>query len=237
MRDGILSRGSARRPRGARLRRRPHRPELRARHHVGPGGPRPARPRPRARPLPAGPRHDGLGHGRPGGRGDAARRARLRAEALGQHAAAHDAAHADRARPRAAARGPPRGREPNPAQRGGAGDDRGIAGHAPGPGRHRARGARGCQRAHHRRERQRQGRRRAGAARRLVALGPAVRDAQLRRDLGRRLRERAVRPRARRLHRRPGRPRRPLRARARAERSSSTRSATCRRRSRASCCA
>ena len=52
----------------------------------------------------AGDRDDGVGQRRPRRRGDAARRARLRPEAVGQRAAADDAAHADRAGPRAAAR-------------------------------------------------------------------------------------------------------------------------------------
>ena len=62
------------------------------------------------------------------------------------------------------------------------------------------------------RERHRQGRRRAGAARRLEPRLAADGHRQFGRRLGGRLRERAVRPRARRVHRRQGRSRRPLRA-------------------------
>ena len=96
----------------ARLRRRPHRPQLRARHDLGRGRARPAAAHPRRRRVAAGGRDDGVGLGRPRGRGDAARRARLRREAVGQRAAARDRAHADRARPRAAPRPPARGGEP-----------------------------------------------------------------------------------------------------------------------------
>ena len=75
------------RGRGARLRRRADRPQLRARHHVGPRGPRPAVAAAGARPHAAGRRDDGVGQRRRRRRGDAPRRARLRPEAVGERAA------------------------------------------------------------------------------------------------------------------------------------------------------
>ena len=114
--------------------------ELRARHHPRRRGPRSALAAPGARSRPAGGGDDGLGQrGRRGG-GDAPRRPRLRAEALGQCPAGGDAAHADRARARPAAK-PPAGRgELAPARKRPA-DDRAVrrdAGGPPGAGEGRA---------------------------------------------------------------------------------------------------
>ena len=94
---------------------RPDGPQLRARHDVGPRGPRPARPAEGARPHAAGGGDDGLGQRRPGGRGHAPRRARLRVEAVGERAARLHPAHAGRAARRAAAGRAPGGREPRAA--------------------------------------------------------------------------------------------------------------------------
>ena len=60
--------------------------QLHRRHDVGPRRASTCSPAPGARRLAAGGRHDRLGLGRSRGRGDAARRARLRAEAVGQRA-------------------------------------------------------------------------------------------------------------------------------------------------------
>ena len=76
-------------------------PQLHRRHHLGPRRHRSAGARAGARRPAAGRRDDRLGLGRPGRRGDAARRARLRAEAVGQRAAGRHAAHRNRERPRA----------------------------------------------------------------------------------------------------------------------------------------
>ncbi len=71
----------------------------------------------------------------------------------------------------------------------------------------------GRERPRARRERHRQGRRRARAARGVEPGVAADGGRQFRRRVGRRVRERALRTRSRRLHGRQGRPRRPLRAR------------------------
>ena len=83
------------------------------------------------------------------------------------------------------------------------------------------------ERADHRRERNGKGPRRARPARRLATRVPAARDAERRRDLRRRLRERALRARQGRVHRRARRPRRAASSSPTAARSSSTRSPTC----------
>ncbi len=85
------------------------------------------------------------------------------------------------------------------------GDARGLQ-------RHRAGRAEQGERAHHRRERHRQGARRAGDSREQPARGGALREAQLRRARGDAPRERALRPREGRVHRRGRPPRRALRA-------------------------
>ena len=87
-----------------------------------------------------------------------------------------------------------------------------VAGHAAGAAADGAGRAVRRQRADHRRARHRQGGGRALAARRLAARGPPVRGGERRRRQRGRLRERAVRPREGRLHRRQGRPGRLLRA-------------------------
>ena len=114
----------------------------------------------------------GIGERR--GRSDAPRRARLRRKALGQRAAQGDRPHAGRARSRAAARHATRGAVPDDAERRRTAVDRGLSGDAAGAADHRARRSVGRQRAHHRRERDGQGRRRTGAARRVIAR-PTVR--------------------------------------------------------------
>ena len=112
-----------------------------------------------------------------------------------------------------------------------------VGGDAAGARRDRAGRPLGRQRPHHRRERHRQEPGRAGAPRRVAARQPADGHGQRRRHGRGRLRERALRPRPRRLHRRQGRPRRPLRAGRRQHACSSTRSPTSRPASRPSCCA
>ncbi len=215
MRDRELPGRRARGAGGAGTRRRADRSQLHAGHDLGPGRPGPPGEDPGDRSDAAGDRDDRLGHGRPRRRGDAARRPGLRPEAVGQRAAADDAPHADRSRA-GAARGPaPRGREPDPPPRGRRSRDRRLAGDAAGARRHRPRRAVGRQRADHGRQRHRQVARRALAPRGLRPRVPAVPDAQRRRHLRGRLRERALRPRQGRLHRRPRGPRRPLRARRR----------------------
>ena len=82
-----------------------------------------------------------------------------------------------------------------------------------------------------------QGTRRAGAPPRGTAPQPAVRPAQLRGARRGRARERALRPRARRVHRAPSRAARGASRRPTAGRCSSTRWATCRSRRRPSSCA
>ena len=91
--------------------------------------------------------------------------------------------------------------------------------------------------AHHRRDRHRQGARRARAARAGPRRDPAVRHRQLFRHRRDAVRERAVRARARRVHRRDRAQGGAVRDGATAARCSSTRSASCRWRSRPSCCA
>ena len=87
------------------------------------------------------------------------------------------------------------------------------------------------------RKRHRQGGAGAGAARPWAAREAAVRRHQLRRDPGEPAGKRAVRPRARRLHRRGEADHRQDRKRQSRARCSSTKSATCRIRCRSSCCA
>ncbi len=97
---------------------------------------------------------------------------------------------------------------------------------APHPRARRARRADRRVGARHRRERHRQGAGRRGDPPQQPAPRAAVRQGQPRRHLVDAVRERDVRPRARRLHRRPRRPQGPLRDGRTAARSSSTRSAT-----------
>ena len=92
-------------------------------------------------------------------------------------------------------------------------------------------------RAAARRDRHRQGAGRARDPHQLAARGEAVRARQLRGARARRARERAVRPREGQLHRRDRAPRAAASSSPTAARCSSTRSATCRWRSRSSCCA
>ncbi len=94
----------------------------------------------------------------------------------------------------------------------------------------------GRQRADHGRERHGQGRGCAGAARGVRARTAAADYGEHRRAVGRRVRERTVRPRQGRVHGRARRPRGALRTGRRAARCSWTRSPTSRRRSRPSCC-
>ena len=117
------------------------------------------------RPDAAGRGHDGLGQRRGRGRGDAPRRARLHPEAVGQRAAAGDRPHADRAEPGAAQGPAARGRELAAARRGHAEAHRRVGRDAERAAGDRARRPVGRQRAHPRRERHRQGRRGARAAR------------------------------------------------------------------------
>ncbi len=187
--------------------------ELHAGHDVGRRRPQPALANAGTRPDAAGGRHDRMGQCRDRRRSDAPGRARFHPEALGQRAAAVDHPDADRAEPGAAQRTTARGRELAAAQRRLSQDRRRIAVDAERAAGHLARGAVGCQRPRARRERHRQGRRRAGAPFRVEPGVEAHGRRQFRRRVGRRLRERALRPRARRLHRCQGRPRRPLRAR------------------------
>ena len=96
-RDGVVARGRAGGRRGARVRRRPDRSQLRARHDLRRGGAQPAVAQPGHRSDAAGGGDDGVGQRGSGGRGHAARRPRLHSEAVGQRAAALDHPHADRA--------------------------------------------------------------------------------------------------------------------------------------------
>ena len=125
-RDRLLARRRARGGRGARVRRRADRPELRARHDVGRRRPQPALAHPGHRSDAAGRGDDGVGQRRGRRRGDAPRRARLRPEAVGQRAAARDRPHPDRAEPGAAQGAAARGRELAAARRGHAEADRRI---------------------------------------------------------------------------------------------------------------
>ena len=109
--------------------------------------------------------------------------------------------------------------------------------HAEGLPRHREAGRRERLRAAARRERDRQGGAGPRAARSRAAGAAALRRHQLRRDPGEPARERAVRPRAGRVHRRGQADAGPHRDWPIAARCSSTRSATCRIRCRSSCCA
>ena len=188
-------------------------------------------PRPRRR------RHHRLRHLRHRGRGDQARRARLPAEAL------HAGADPPRRRAAAASAGPSSGASPTSrrrlAQRGARGRSRdGVAADAGGARRHPAGGAATTSPVLLRgRERHRQGRAGPRAPRPERPRGGAVRHGELPHALRGAARERAVRPRAGRLHRRGARPGRARSRRPRAAPSSSTRSARCRRRCRRSCCA
>ena len=166
-RDRLVAGRRARGGRGARVRRRAHRPQLRARHDLRRRRPQPPVAHPGHRSDAAGRRDDGVGQRRGRRRGDAARRARLRPEAVGQRAAARHHPHADRAEPGAAERSAPRGRELAAARRGHAEADRRVRGDAERAAGHLARRAVGRERADPRRERHRQGSRRARAARRL----------------------------------------------------------------------
>ena len=110
-RDRVVSRRRAGRGRGARVRRRADRSQLRARHDVGRGGAQPAVAQPGDRSHAAGRGDDGVGQRGRRGRGHAPRRARLHPEAVGQRAAARDHPHADRAQSGAPEGPAPRGRE------------------------------------------------------------------------------------------------------------------------------
>ena len=110
-------------------------------------------------------------------------------------------------------------------------------GDAGGLRRHRAGRAEQRERPHHRRERHRQGARRRGDPREQPARGGALRQAQLRRARRDAPRERALRPREGRVHRRGRRGARGASSRPTAARSSSTRSARSRPPSRSSSCA
>ncbi len=198
-----------------RVRRRVDGPQLRTRHDVRPGGARPAVADPPSRQHAAGRRHDRVGQRRGGGGSDAARRARLRAEAVGERAPADDRAHAGGTGARAAAPAAARGREPIAEARYPSAAHRRRRLDAPGARADSPRRAVGSQRAHHRRERHRQRHRRAGDSLRVRPRGQRAGDGERRRTVGGPLRERAVRPREGRLHRREDRPGRPLRARRR----------------------
>ncbi len=148
-RDRAVADGGTRGAAHARVRRAAVGPELHARHDE--------RAR-RARPPPAGRgerRHasdrgdDGVGEHRHGGRGDAARRARLHREAVGQRAAGGDRPQRGGARASAAPRPTARERELGAAlaERAAPGTRRGIAGDAADPaadGARRARPMRTC---------------------------------------------------------------------------------------------
>ena len=101
-----------------------------------------------------------------------------------------------------------------------------LAGDAGGLRAHPAGGADEEQRADHRRDRHRQGARRARHPRAEPAPRALLRPAQLRRDPGRAARERALRPHPRRLHRRATATAPASSSSPTAARSSSTRSAT-----------
>ena len=166
-RDRVVAGRRARGRRGARVRRRADRSQLRARHDLRRGGPQSALAHPGDRPDASGRGDDGLGQRRGRGRSDAPRRARFRPEAVGQRAAAGDHSHADRAEPGAAQGPAARGRELAAARRGHAEADRRIVGDAERAAGDLAHRSVGRQRADPRRERHRQGSRRARAARRV----------------------------------------------------------------------
>ena len=127
----------------------------------------------RARPDPAGDRHDRVGQRRGRGRGGAERRPRLHREAVEQRAAARHAAQPARALPRAAAGAAARAREPPAPPRRASRDDRRVARDAPGARADRARRPERGERAGHRRARHRQGAGRAHPPRRLAARARA----------------------------------------------------------------
>ncbi len=182
--------------------------------------PRPARPPARAGGRAARGRDDRLGHRRSRRGSHAPRRAGFHPEAVGKRPRARHGPHADRTcrhpppqRPArsgkriscaAIARRPPRARARRRVRRASRRD-------APGARHHRQRRAVGRARAHHRRERHGQGRRGPRAARRQRARGQAAGQRQHGRPEREHLRERTLRPRARRVHRRQDRPHRPLR--------------------------
>ena len=160
----------------------------------------------------AGDRDDGLGHRGPGGGSDAPRRARFRPEAVGKRAAADHRQDADRTEQRHPPRHAPGSGEPAAARRRRADADRRIAVHAAGAADDLARGAVGRQRADHRRARHRQGSGGEDAARDFAAQRQADGDGECRRPGGRSFRERVVRAREGRLHRREDGSRGALRA-------------------------
>ena len=167
-RDRLLAGRGARGGRSARVRRRADRSQLRARHDLRRRGARICSSRIQGdRPDAAGRRDDRLGQRRSRGRGDAPRRARFRAEAVGQRPPARHHPHPDRAEPGAAQGPAARSRELAAPRRGHAEADRRVAGDAERAAGHRARRPLRRERADPRRERHRQGRRRARAARRL----------------------------------------------------------------------
>ena len=104
-------------------------------------------------------------------------------------------------------------REPAAPPRRGARADRAVRRHAPGAPADGPGGRLGCERAHQRRARHRQGGRGPVAPRRLAARRATARRGEPRRAVGRPVRERDVRPREGRVHRRADRPHRPVRAR------------------------
>ena len=112
---------------------------------------------------------DRVGQRRSGGRSHAPRRARLRAEAVGERAAAHHRPHPGRARARAAAAAAARSREPVAEARRPADAHRRSGDDAPGARADLAGRAVGGERARHRRERHRQRHRRAGDSCRVGA--------------------------------------------------------------------
>ena len=161
----LLARRRAGGGRGARVRRRADRPQLRARHHLRPGRPRPAHPHPGARPHAARRRDDGLGQRRSRRRSHAPRRARFHPEALGQRAAlaiVRTQIELGQALPQGPA---PRSGELAAARRGRAQAHRRIGRRCGCPGGHFARRPVGRQRPDHRRERHRQRGGRPDAAR------------------------------------------------------------------------
>ena len=103
--------------RSARFRCRDHGSELHARHHVGPGRAGSAYAHSRHRFGAAGDRDDRLGHGGSGGGSHARRRARFRAEALGERSAADHRQDADRSEQRHAPGTAAGSREPPAARR------------------------------------------------------------------------------------------------------------------------
>ena len=134
-------------------------------------------------------------------------------------------------------RRPPPPEEEPPRARGQPAADRPLAGDAGGLPHPRAADEHRPRGDDHRRERHRQGAGRAGAAQLRAAQGRAVRRDQHGGDPARPDRERALRPREGRLHRRRPGDGRASSSRRAAARSSSTRSATCRSTPRPGCCA